>query len=97
MIFIDKYINICYICISYLFMIHKANIAHEQRGGASGCIPGVSSFLFCSVIGGVERGESTGSGADDRSIRERYTALFVHVLRGERNRGHDQGTAKPLE
>ena len=42
--------------------------AHEIRGGASGYIPGVSSFLFCSVIGGVERGESTGAGTDNRSI-----------------------------
>lgn len=65
-------------------MIHNENRAHEQRGGASGYIPGVSSFLFCSVIGGVEHGESTGAGTDNRNIRERYTALFVHVLRRER-------------
>ena len=25
-------------------------------------------FLFCSGIGGVGRGESTGSGADDRGV-----------------------------
>ena len=56
--------------------------------------PGVSSFLFCSVIGGVERGESTGAGTDNRNIRERYTALFVHVLRRERNRGHEE--RKPI-
>ena len=41
--------------------------AHEIRGGASGYIPGVSSFLFF-MIGGVERGESTGARADNRSI-----------------------------
>ena len=52
----------------------------------SGCIV----FLFCLVIGGVERGESTGAGANDRSIRERYTALSFHVLRRERHRGYEK-------
>ena len=52
----------------YLFMIHNENRAHEQRGGAFGYIPGVASFLFCSGIGGVERGESTGAGKHNRSI-----------------------------
>ena len=47
-------------------------------------------FLFCSVIGGVERGERTGAGADNRSSRERYTALSFHVLRRERDRGHEE-------
>ena len=51
------YLTIRYLCVIvqsiYLFMIHKANRAHEQRGGASGYILGVSSFLFCLVIGGV--------------------------------------------
>ena len=42
--------------------------AHEIRGGASRYILGVSSFLFCSVIGGVERGESAGAGTDNRSF-----------------------------
>ena len=65
---IDKCLYICYICTSYLFMIYKAKRSTQTRGGASGYIPGVSSFLFCSVIGGVERGESTGTGADNRSI-----------------------------
>ena len=46
-------------------MIHKAKRSTQTRGGASGYILGVSSFLFCSVIGGVERGESAGTGADD--------------------------------
>ena len=49
-------------------MIYKAKRRTRTRGGASGYILGVSSFLFCLVIGGVERGESTGAGADDRSI-----------------------------
>lgn len=65
---IDKYISICYICISYLFMIYRANKAHEQEAAHLVIFPGVSSFLFCSVIGGVEHGESSGAGADDRSI-----------------------------
>lgn len=39
------------------------------RGGASRYILGVSSFLF-SMIGGVERGESTGRREHDRDIRE---------------------------
>ena len=67
-------------------MIHKENRAHEQRGGASGYILGVSSFLFCLGFGGVERGESTGARADNRSIRERHPDVFDHVLRRERNR-----------
>ena len=46
-------------------MIHKANRAHEQEAAHLDIIPGVSSFLFCSGIGGRERGESTGSGADN--------------------------------
>ena len=46
-------------------MIHKAKRSTQTRGGAFGYIPGVSSFLFCLGIGGVERGESTGAGADD--------------------------------
>ena len=45
--------------------------AHETRGGAFGYIPGVSSFLFCSVIGGVERGESTISGRIYTGYNER--------------------------
>ena len=72
-------------------MIHNENRAHETRGGASGYILGVASFLFCLVIGGVECGESTGRRKHNRSIRERYTALLVHVLRRERNRGHEEG------
>ena len=66
-------------------MIYKAKRSTQTRGGASGIVPGVASFLFCLVIGGVERGESTESGADNRSIRERHPALFVHVLRRERD------------
>ena len=46
-------------------MIYKANRAHKQEAVHPDIFPGVSSFLFCSVIGGVERGESTGAGADD--------------------------------
>ena len=48
-------------------MIHKAKRSTQTRGGASRYILGVSSFLFAG-IGGVERGESTGSGKHDRSI-----------------------------
>ena len=65
-------------------MIYKAKRSTQTRGGAPGYIPGVSSFLFAR-IGGVERGESTGSGADNGSIRERYTGLSFHVLRRERD------------
>ena len=74
-------------------MIQKANRAHEQRGGAFRLILGVSSFLFAG-IGGVECGESTGAGADNRSIWEWYTDVFSHVLRGKRNRGHEE--RKPI-
>ena len=49
-------------------MIYKAKRSTQTRGGASGYILGVSSFLFCLGFGGVERGESTGTGADNRSI-----------------------------
>ena len=65
---IDKYINICYICISYLFMIYKANRAHEQEAVHPDVFRVYRLFLFCSGIGGVERGESTGAGTDNRSI-----------------------------
>ena len=42
--------------------------AHGERGGASGYyFLGVSSFYFIT-IGGGERGESTGAGAENRSI-----------------------------
>ena len=49
-------------------MIYKAKRSTQTRGGAPGYIPGCIVFLFCSVIGGVERGESTGAGADNRSL-----------------------------
>ena len=48
-------------------MIYKANRAHEQEAVHLDIFPGAASFLFAR-IGGVERGESTGAGADDRSI-----------------------------
>ena len=48
-------------------MIQKANRVHEIRGGTPRYILGVSSFLF-AMIGGVERGESTGAGADYRNF-----------------------------
>ena len=41
--------------------------AHKQEAVHPDMFPGVSSFLFAG-IGGVERGESTGPGANDRSI-----------------------------
>lgn len=47
-------------------MIYKDNRAHGQRGGAprkTGCI-----VFFILQIGGVERGESTGAGADNGSV-----------------------------
>lgn len=55
MIFIDKYINICYICISYLFIIYKANRAHEQEAVHLDRFWVYRLFLFCKN-GGVERG-----------------------------------------
>ena len=67
MIFIDKYINICYICISYLFMIYSDNRAHEPEAVHSDIFRVYRLFYFAG-IGGVERGESTGAGADNRSI-----------------------------
>ena len=64
-------------------MIYKGNRAHGQEAAHLEEL-GVSSFLFAR-IGGVERGESTRAGADNRSIRERYTNVLDYVLRGERN------------
>lgn len=46
MIFIDNYISICYICISYLFMIYKDKRVHEQRGGAPGYSSGCVVFFY---------------------------------------------------
>ena len=57
----------CYCFNQDIYMFTSDNRAHEQRRCIriySGCVV----FLFCSVIGGVERGESTGAGTDDRSI-----------------------------
>ena len=51
-------------------MIYKANRAHKQEAVHPDIFRVCRLFLFCSVIGGVERGESTGTGADNRSIRE---------------------------
>lgn len=48
-------------------MIYNDNRAHGQRGGVPGYISGCVVF-FILQIGGVERGESTGTGADNRSI-----------------------------
>lgn len=53
---IDKYINICYICISYLFMIYKDNRAHEQEAVHPDRFLGVASFLF-AMIGDRDHGE----------------------------------------
>lgn len=58
----------CYICNRYLFIIYSANRAHEPEAVHPDIFPGVAAFLFCSGFGGVERGESTGAGADNRSI-----------------------------
>ena len=57
----------CYILNQDIYLLID-NKAYEMKRRRIRCIPGVSSFLFCSVIGGVERGESTGAGTDNRSI-----------------------------
>ena len=49
-------------------MIYKAKRRTQTRGGAPGYIPGCIVFFILYRIEGVERGESTGSGADNRSI-----------------------------
>ena len=46
-------------------MIYKAKRSTQTRGGAPGYIPGCIVFFILFRIGGVERGESTGSGTDD--------------------------------
>lgn len=48
-------------------MIYRAKRSARTRGGAPGYSSGCIVF-FILQIGGGERGESTGSGADDRSI-----------------------------
>ena len=48
-------------------MIHKAKRSTQTRGGASGVFRVYRLFYFAG-IGGVERGESTGAGAEYRSI-----------------------------
>ena len=57
-----------YYFLILLYQFTTTKEAHEIRGGAPGYIPGVSSFLFCSVIGGVERGKSTRAGKRNRDI-----------------------------
>ena len=54
----------CYILNQDIYSLID-NKAYEMKRRRIRYIPGVSSFLFCLVIGGVERGESTGPGADD--------------------------------
>ena len=54
-------------------------------------------YLYIIYLGGAERGESTGNRKHYRSIWKRYTALFVHVLRGERNRGYEKRKSICLE
>ena len=56
----------CYSLNQDIYLLIE-NKAYEMKRRRIRCIPGVSSFLFAG-IGGVERGESTGAGADDRSI-----------------------------
>ena len=41
---------------------------HTNKEAVHPDISGCIVFLFCLVIGGVERGESTGSRTDNRSI-----------------------------
>ena len=49
-------------------MIYKAKRSTRSQEAVHPDIPGCIVFLFCLVIGGVEHGESTGAGADNRSI-----------------------------
>lgn len=56
----------CYILNQDIYLLID-NKAYEMKRRRIRCIPGVSSFLFAG-IGGVERGKSTGTGADDGSI-----------------------------
>ena len=58
----------CYSSINIFIYDLQRQESTRTRGGASRYILGVSSFLFCSGIGGVERGESARAGADNRSI-----------------------------
>ena len=48
-------------------MIHKANRAHELEAVHPDIFRVYRLFYFAG-IGGVERGESTGAGTDNRSI-----------------------------
>ena len=75
---IDKYINLCYICNRYLFIIYRDKRSTQTRGGASGIFTGVSSFLFCLGFGGVERGESTGLRSADACAANRIR-IFKNV------------------
>lgn len=49
-------------------MIYSDNRAHEKEAAHPDGFLGVAAFLFCLGFGGVERGESTGSGTDNRSV-----------------------------
>ena len=57
----------CYICNRYLFIIYSENRAHEPEAVHPDIFRVYRLFIF-SGFGGVERGESTGPGADNRSI-----------------------------
>ena len=56
----------CYILNQDIYLLID-NKAYEMKRRRIRCIPCVSSFSFAG-IGGVERGESTGAGADNGSF-----------------------------
>ena len=65
---IDKYINICYICISYLFMIYKDKRSTRSQEAVHPDRFWVYRLFILSGFGGAERGERTGAGTENRSI-----------------------------
>lgn len=82
---IDKYIDICYICISYLFMIYSENRAHEQRGGASGIIRVWRLFLFCSCAKQTIKKEKEKERKEpkeriNKENRNKYIFLFLFII-----------------
>lgn len=66
--YLIKYIIDKYLFLWYIFVKQRQKSARKQEAAHLDVFPGVSSFLFCLGFGGVERGESTGAGTDNRSI-----------------------------
>ena len=58
---LDLFVN-----YNYNIIINQRQQSTRTRGGASGVFRVYRLFIL--QIGGVERGESAGPGADDRSI-----------------------------